>query len=29
MQIEQVHRHYEIEITRLNNENQKLLNELT
>lgn len=29
MQIDQVHRQYEIEIGRLTNENQKLMNELT
>ena len=29
MQLDQVHRQYQIEVTRLNNENQKLQNDLT
>ena len=29
MQLDQVHRQYEIEVTRINNENQKLQNDLT
>ena len=29
MQLDQVHRQYEIEVTRLSNENQKLQNDLT